>query len=176
MVLDCLKDYIGIKGVHITSTIFINDCFGISTESIEAIKKDNENIIEFWDSIQNFAFNQFKNNLIIHITTLFQDAGTQVRNQVQKNIETIICNNIAVLSEFWVNIIATNTLKNRKYSDNINFHTTVDLENLKELLEDYEKQKELILKNIIPIALEMPEFFTHKDEKGQYITRTYILP
>ena len=78
--IDCLADYIGLKGVsdEPISGIYINDLHGITTGQFETIREieENDGIEESWEALENRAIRSFETDIRSNLKKYFKNHQT----------------------------------------------------------------------------------------------------
>lgn len=138
MALDCLIDYVGIKGIGSIpdSGTYINTLPGISLESLDRIANtDEKTYAGVWDDIQQEAAKQFSIDFFGEVCKCFK---------IKQNCdyENLICINKQILLVPWRYLLGVVTMQFRIYSDRINFFTTVTAEDAGKLQALYQTNYE----------------------------------
>lgn len=175
--MNCFEGLVGLRGVEATADMWVNDLAGISTELAYDLKDaDSQDLASFWQTIKDRAFNYLRNQVTTKLSQVYLSNGNEVVRKINEQANAIFCNSLTnkrLLSLAWQNLLALELIKEKIYSNNINYFTTTNLDKTKELagllLNDYESA----LKNALP-SLQLPSEWLLCD-RGE-VNFTYILP
>lgn len=149
--LDCLVNYIGLMqcyGAYDASDSgqYINTLPGITLESIDKIAdtREQRTYRGVWDDVQENAKPRFYSDVISELTKCFQ-------LDRECDYETLICDNITVLTNAWKLLLGNQLMIERIYSNRLNRYTTVGLEEAKELKDHYQVEYEKALAQAVKL-------------------------
>jgi hypothetical protein len=177
-IMDCLKNYIGLKGYKVTvaegdppypeSGLHINALPGITTDILlkiaesEDIETDDvvegapvEVINRAWDNIQQVAGRRLYTDSIARLKTgynlCYKLEGDSLTAPIDedKKYEAVICSNKKLFASAWLYLLGNQCCVELLGSSNSNQHTTVDFEKYKELRDYYQVEYEKQLKIIL---------------------------
>lgn len=145
--LDCLDNYIGVKGCgeEPGSGQYINSLPGISLENIDMIA-DGEQIsyAGVWADVVSEAKPRFKTDVRSELSKCYQLSK-------DCNYEEIICDNIELLVTAWKYLLGNQLMLERINSPRLNRYTTVDIEQARELKDHYQVEYEKELRKVAPL-------------------------
>lgn len=144
--MNCLTDYIGLKGcstVEPESGLFINSLPGITLESMDRIATAEQITYKgVWADVQEEAYQEFDKMFFAELLKCYT---------IDKccDYTALICDNKEKLSVAWRYLLGSTLMVYRRYSDRLNYFTTITLEDAKELIDLYNKKfKEALSKAI----------------------------
>lgn len=198
--MDCLKNYIGLKGYTVTvgegeppypaSGIYINSLAGITSEILLKIAEDEdietgpveENVVpvtnKAWDNIQQVAGKRLYTDSIVRLKSGYNlcykvegDELTMPEDEDTK-YEAVICNNKKLFTSAWLYLLGNQCCVELLYSSQHNQHTTVDHQKYQELRDYYQAEYEKQLKTILDsLCID-----SNKVTTGGFIKRETWLP
>jgi hypothetical protein len=144
--MTCFIDHIGLAycepGVYNipSSGIYLKSLPGISIESIDKIA-DSEQVtyLGVWDDVQTSALAQFKLDVINEMANCYQISK-------DCDYDALICENIEELTLAWKYLLGVWLMIFRLSTDRLNFFTTIDREQARELKDFYQLEYEKSLK------------------------------
>lgn len=144
--MTCFIDHIGLSycepGVYNvpSSGIYLNSLPGISIESIDKIA-DSEQVtyLGVWDDVQTSAVAQFKLDVMNEMSKCYS---------LSKDCDysALICENIDELTLAWKYLLGVWLMIFRLSTDRLNFFTTIDRDQARELKDFYQLEYEKALK------------------------------
>lgn len=127
--MNCLKDYIGIKGFHSApvSEVFVNQLPGISLKAIQSTANSEQvTFAGVFDDVQERAWRRLSGDFNRKMRGKYcLDKGTDTN--------TFICDDKALFLNAWLHLLGAELMYERQYSERINRYTTVDLRKAEEL-------------------------------------------
>lgn len=147
--MECLIDYIGIKGCSTNlpaSGLYINSLPGISLESMDKIA-DEEQItyLGMWGDVQSEAAIRFYTDFIEELNKCYQLSA-------YCDYEEIICNNKMRLVNAWRFLLGNQLMLFTLFSPRLNRFTTVGLEDAEKLRDHYQVEYEKSLAQAVKIV------------------------
>jgi len=135
--MNCLIDYIGLVGcneVTPDSGLYVNQLPGISIELMDNIATaDQTTYKQIWKDAQELAWRYFTKAFFAELLKCYT---------VDKNCdyENLICINKEKLVDPWRYLCAYQLMFFRRYSNRLNYYTTITLEDAEKLMLEFQKQ------------------------------------
>jgi len=148
--MTCFTDYIGLSycgGVYEQppSGIYLNSLPGISIQNIDAIAEQEQiTYLGVWSDVQSSAVAQFRIDVIAEMNKCF-------KLNRSCDYDTLMCENIDVLTQAWKYCLAVWLLYFRLNSDRLNRYTTVDRKQAEELRTFYQVEYEKALEQSVKL-------------------------
>lgn len=167
--MNCLKDYIGIRGCGAApeSGQFINSLQGISLKSIQLVS-DSEQVtfVKVWEDVQERAWLRLSNDFMLLMRTKYciTEAGIDT--------DAFICADKALFTRVWMYVLAAELMQEQLYSERINKLTTIDRDRSVELHAYFTQLYNDALENVLPAIA----YTTGAEVLSEKFTRVERLP
>lgn len=147
--MDCLLDYIGLKGCNEQvpeSGLYINTLPGISIQAIDSTA-DSEQVTykQVWADAQVEASERFSLDFFDELMKCYQV-------KPYCDYEALICSNKKVLSSAWRYLLGNQLMLFRLYTSRLNYFTTVSLTDAEKLRDLYQVEYEKSLSKAVKLV------------------------
>lgn len=144
--MNCLTNYIGVKGFHTSpeSGLFVNQLPGISLKAIQATANSEQvTFAVVFDDVQERAWRRLSGDF---------NRRMRAKYCLDKDTDTnsIICNDLPLFAEAWLNLLGAEIMFERIYSERINIYTTIKADKAEELRDLYTGLYENALDDLMP--------------------------
>lgn len=144
--MDCLFGYIGLdfcSDEQPGSGLYINSLPGITIESMDKVATEEQTTyVRLWEDAQKEAAIRFKADFIAKVRECFEI-------NTECDYEEFICNNKDKLVNSWRFLLGNQLMIYRIYSTRLNWFTTIDIDQARQLKDFYQVEYERYLEQEI---------------------------
>lgn len=160
--MNCFDEIVGLREIDSNCLYWVNDLTGITTElAIDLQTTDNEFLSDFWNMIKTRSYIKILSDFKISFYKYFSVYCKDITD-INTYLPNLLCQYKNIFDISFLNLVALELLKEKIYSSNINFFTTHNIENTKELSLYYQKEYQRIFDDSFK-AVQVPSEITHKN-------------